>query len=313
MPYRGRFAPSPTGTLHFGSLIAAIGSYLQARVNQGEWWVRIEDIDPPREVAGASDAILTSLEAHGLVWDRLCYQHDRLDHYAMALEKLQQIGQVYPCTCSRREIAASTGQEEGPRVYPGTCRDKTVVTGARYALRIDTRNSTIQFEDGIQGRQSFPLHRISGDFVLRRADGLFSYQLAVAIDDTEQGMTEIVRGYDLIDSTARQMYLHRLLGLSSPAYAHLPVALDPETGRKLSKQTSARPLDDSIAATNVWDVLDFLGQNPPPALRHTDLAELWHWAITNWQLDTVPARPGIEIEPSRLSDVKISHPPAHPL
>ncbi|MCG6935290.1 MAG: tRNA glutamyl-Q(34) synthetase GluQRS [Proteobacteria bacterium] len=308
VPYRGRFAPSPTGPLHFGSLIAAVGSYLQARANDGEWWVRIEDIDPPREVAGASDLILASLEMHGLAWDRLSYQHNRLDQYGAALDALQQTGRLYPCTCSRRDIAASVDSSGGPIIYPGTCRDKTGVVVENHALRIDTRNAMIQFEDRIQGRQSFPLSQESGDFILRRTDGLFSYQLAVAIDDVEQGMTEVVRGCDLIGSTARQMHIHNLLGLASPAYAHLPVAVDPDTGHKLSKQTFARPLDSSMALENIWDVLDFLGQNPPPDLRQANLASLWHWAIAHWQLDAVPTRSGIDVKSKQFYDGQTANP-----
>ena len=306
IPYRGRFAPSPTGPLHFGSLIAAVGSYLQARASQGEWWVRIEDIDPPREAPGASDAILASLEAHGLEWDRLSYQHDHLDCYAAALEKLDETGRLYPCSCSRREIAASAEETDGPLIYPGTCRDKTIGGETRHALRIDTRDAVIVFEDRIQGTQISRLPDQSGDYVLRRADGLYSYQLAVAIDDAEQGMTEVVRGCDLIDSTARQMYLHRLLDLPSPAYAHLPVAVDPDTGRKLSKQTFARPLDDKQATQNVWDVLAFLDQSPPTELRGADLPSLLQWATEHWRLDAVPARSGIDVKPDRYNGVPIS-------
>lgn len=311
VPYRGRFAPSPTGPLHFGSLIAAVGSYLQARAHGGEWWVRIEDIDPPREVAGAGDAILASLEAHGLEWDRLGYQHDRLERYAAALEQLQETGRLYPCTCSRREIAEAAGETGGSLIYPGTCRGKAPGPDNRHALRLDTREAVIRFADRIQGEQTFRLHEQSGDYVLRRADGLYSYQLAVAIDDAEQGMTEVVRGTDLIDSTARQMYLHRLLGYDSPAYAHLPVAVDPATGRKLSKQTFARPLDDNRAARNVWDVLAFLGQAPPADLRQPDLPSVLQWAIDHWRLDVVPARAGIVVEPNHLDGVPTSDPTGH--
>lgn len=310
-PYRGRFAPSPTGPLHFGSLIAAVGSYLQARAHRGEWWVRIEDIDPPREIAGASDAILASLEAHGLAWDRLDYQSDRLEGYAAALEQLRETGRLYPCTCSRREIAEAAGETGGPRIYPGTCRNKTIIPHGRHALRVDTRNAVVRFVDRIQGGQTFRLHEESGDYVLRRADGLYSYQLAVAIDDAEQGMTEVVRGNDLIESTARQMYLHRLLGLASPIYAHLPVAVDPGTGRKLSKQTFARPLEDSRAARNVWDVLAFLGQAPPADLRRSDLPTVLQWGLDHWRLDAIPARAGIAVEPGHLGDLPACGPTGH--
>lgn len=306
-PYRGRFAPSPTGPLHFGSLIAAVGSYLQARAHNGEWWIRIENIDPPREAKGATDSILHSLEAHGMEWDaNVQYQHDRLDRYSEVLDELQLTGRLYACTCSRRQIAEKVDQADGALIYPGTCRDKNRQPDESHALRVDTRNAVIIFEDKIQGVQHFQLQQQSGDYVLRRADGLFSYQLAVAIDDVEQGMTEVVRGCDLLDSTARQVYLHQLLNMTSPAYAHLPVAVDPETGRKLSKQTFARALDNNSAIDNIWNVLVFLGQTPPVELRKADLDSVWQWAISNWRVSNVPQKPEIKLKPNKASDVLIT-------
>jgi glutamyl-Q tRNA(Asp) synthetase len=299
--YRGRFAPSPTGPLHFGSLIAAVGSFLQARAQQGEWWLRIENIDPPREAAGAIDAILYSLEAHGLTWDgEVQYQLHRQERYAAALDEIQQIGRLYACNCSRQQIANATGHTAGPLIYPGTCRHKSPFGHGPHAKRVNTHHSAIQFEDTIQGKQRVDLEKESGDFVLQRSDGLYSYQLAVALDDAEQGMTEVVRGSDLLDSTSRQIFIQQLLGFTPPQYTHLPVAIDSATGQKLSKQTRAPALINSQATQNLWQVLEFLGQQPPPELRQTSVEELWSWAIPHWQLNAVRRCAAIKIERSAI-------------
>jgi len=296
--YRGRFAPSPTGPLHFGSLIAAVGSYLQARSQNGEWWLRIENIDPPREAEGAIDAILYSLETHGLTWDGAeQYQQARQVRYAEALDEIQQSGRLYACSCSRQQIAKAIGHTTGPLIYPGTCRGKSKPQYGPHALRIDTRDSVIQFEDMIQGKQQIDLAKESGDFILRRADGLFSYQLAVALDDAEQGITEVVRGCDLLDSTPRQIFVQQLLGFTPPRYAHLPVAIDPITGHKLSKQTMAPALNDKQAVQNLWQVLEFLGQQPPLTLRDSNVEEFWSWAIPQWQFNMVPRIAAISMAP----------------
>jgi len=296
--YRGRFAPSPTGPLHFGSLIAAVGSFLQARSQNGEWWLRIENIDPPREAEGAIDAILSSLEAHGLTWDgEAQYQQTRQARYAEALEEIQQSGRLYACSCSRQQIAKTTGHTTGPLIYPGTCRGMSKPQYGPHALRVDTRNSVILFEDLIQGNQQIDLVKDSGDFVLRRADGLYSYQLAVALDDVEQGMTEVVRGSDLLDCTPRQIFVQQLLGFTPPQYAHLPIAIDPSTGQKLSKQTMAPALNDKQAVHNLWQVLKFLGQQPPLALRDSNVDEFWSWAIPQWQFNMVPRTAAISVKP----------------
>jgi len=296
--YRGRFAPSPTGPLHFGSLIAAVGSYLQARSQNGEWWLRIENIDPPREAEGAIDAILYSLEAHGLTWDGAeQYQQARQARYAEALDEIQQNGRLYACSCSRQQIAKAIGHTTGPLIYPGTCRGKSKPQHGPHALRVDTRDSVIEFEDMIQGSQQVNLAKENGDFILQRADGLYSYQLAVALDDVEQGITEVVRGCDLLDSTPRQIFVQQLLGFTPPQYAHLPVAIDPITGYKLSKQTMAPALDDKQAVQNLWRALEFLGQQPPLALRDSSVEEFWSWAIPQWQFNTIPHTAGISVEP----------------
>ena len=300
--YRGRFAPSPTGPLHFGSLIAAVGSFLQARSQQGEWWVRVENIDPPREAAGAIDAILYSLEAHGLVWDgEVQYQSTRQDRYAAALDELQRMGRLYACQCSRLQIALATDHRGGPLIYPGTCRSKPPFGRGPYARRVVTEESTIQFEDTIQGKQCINLEMASGDFVLQRRDGLYSYQLAVALDDVEQGMTEVVRGSDLLDSTPRQIFIQQLFGFTPPRYTHLPIAIDPASGEKLSKQNLAPPLQDIQASQNLWLALDFLGQQPPAELHYSSVEEMLGWAMSHWRLDAVPRCAGIKINPTANS------------
>jgi glutamyl-Q tRNA(Asp) synthetase len=287
--YKGRFAPSPTGPLHFGSLIAAVGSYLEARANHGEWLVRMEDLDPPREVPAAADMILKTLEIYGFDWDGpVLYQSQRSAAYEAALETLRLQDQLYPCACTRKEIADSSHQgSEGP-VYPGTCRSGLHKRAAR-AWRVRTDMTTIGFDDSIQGYQSQLLERDIGDFILKRADGLYAYQLAIVVDDAGQGITHVVRGADLLDSTPRQIHLQRLLGLPTPHYAHLPVAVN-DSGKKLSKQTLATPLDLADPAQVLWQALDFLGQSPGAELEHAGLRELWQWARQHWRLDAVPKR-----------------------
>lgn len=243
--YRGRFAPSPTGDLHFGSLVAALASWLRARSRDGVWLVRIEDIDPPREVAGASRRILHTLAGFGLESDEpVLFQHDRGDAYALALDRLRAEGQAFACHCSRRDLA-----ERG--VHRGRCRPGQGSKRAP-AWRMLAADATICFDDAIQGRYCQHLREEVGDFVLRRADGLWAYQLAVVVDDEHQGVTEIVRGADLIESTPRQIALQRALGHAQPGYAHLPALLG-EDGQKLSKQTHAAAVD---------------ADDPLPALRH---------------------------------------------
>jgi len=279
--YRGRFAPSPTGPLHFGSLIAATASYLQARSQQGEWWVRIEDIDPPREVAGASESILRTLESYGFEWDAsVDYQRHRLERYHVALEELKKRDLLYPCACSRKEMA----KYDSP-VYPGTCRTGLPEGRSARAWRIRAE-SHMTLHDAIQGSIEYDLPSQAGDFVLLRADGLIAYQLAVGLDDAEQGMTEVVRGADLLDSTPRQLYLQHVLGLPSPRYAHHPVVVN-AAGEKLSKQTHAPSLDDRHPVPSLWDALTFLGQAPEVALRNASLTEIWDWAITHWGMDRI--------------------------
>ena len=298
-PYRGRFAPSPTGPLHFGSLIAAVGSYLQAKSKGGEWLVRMEDIDPPRELPGAAADIIRTLEAFGLHWDgEVMYQSRRHGVYQAALEKLERLDAVYPCACSRREIAdSSINGVDGP-VYPGTCRKGVAQGRSPRAWRVKVDGRRIEYKDAIQGMLSRDLAVDFGDFVVRRADGFFAYQLAVVVDDAEQGITEIVRGADLIESTPRQIHLQRLLSFATPDYLHLPVALN-EKGEKLSKQTLAAPLDPARPLPALIQVLRFLGQEAPPGLAEGSIEDFWRWAVRNWQAGKVPRVVGIDVADPR--------------
>jgi len=289
MQYIGRFAPSPTGPLHFGSLVAAVASYCDAKVNDGQWLVRMEDLDKPREVKGAAADILRTLEAYGFVWDdEVVYQSQRAEYYENALNSLKDIGLVYPCTCSRKEIAdsATASGIEGA-IYPKTCLKHGLKPNTSEAYRALTIDKNIAFFDEIQGEVSQNLAHDIGDFVLKRADGLFAYQLALVVDDALQSITQIVRGADLLDSTPRQIYLQQLLGFVTPHYAHVPVASN-AAGEKLSKQTLATPISTGIPRHALFDALSFLGQQPPTEIKNATLNELWHWAITNWNLAKVP-------------------------
>ena len=289
-PYRGRFAPSPTGPLHFGSLVAAVGSYLEAKSHNGTWLVRMEDIDPPREMPGAADAILKALEAYGFEWDEpVLYQSQRSEYYEAALAKLRQDGQLYACACTRKEIADSAPQGIDGPVYPGTCRGGLVGGKTPRAWRVRVNESEIVFEDAIQGTIRQILAEDIGDFVLKRADGYYAYQLAVVIDDAAQRISHVVRGADLLDSTPRQIHLQHLLGFPIPGYAHLPVAVN-AAGEKLSKQTFAMPLDIEHPVPALHQALRFLGQDAPAELAAGSLPELWQWATAHWCLANIPSR-----------------------
>jgi glutamyl-Q tRNA(Asp) synthetase len=256
--YVGRFAPSPTGPLHFGSLVAALASWLDARAARGRWLVRMEDLDTPRTQPGAAEDILRSLQSLGLHGDvPVLFQSQRSSVYREALKKIE--GHTYWCGCTRREIAdSSLGlAADGAQIYPGTCRNGLAPGKTPRALRVRVADAAISFTDRVQGRMTQDLAREVGDFVLHRADGQFAYQLAVVVDDAAQGITDVVRGADLLDSTARQIYLQRLLGLPTPRYLHVPVAVN-AAGEKLSKQTGAVPIDPE---KDVRRALAFLGQN----------------------------------------------------
>ncbi len=289
--YRGRFAPSPTGPLHFGSLVAAVGSYLDARANQGEWLVRIEDIDLPRTVPGAADDILRTLEAFGFEWDgEVVFQSRRIDLYHAALVRLQLAGKVYPCSCSRSEIAAASSQTsiDGGLLYPGTCRAGLSEGKAARAWRMRVPDRDFRFVDRIQGAFRQNLEQDVGDFVLLRADGQYAYQLAVVFDDAEQGINAVVRGVDLLDSTVRQMWLQTCLGFATPTYAHLPVVVN-AAGEKLSKQTQAAAVDPAGGVALLSQALKFLGQEAAPAPASLSLQEFWRSAVTAWDIARVPA------------------------
>ncbi|WP_295543873.1 tRNA glutamyl-Q(34) synthetase GluQRS [uncultured Thiohalocapsa sp.] len=288
---RGRFAPSPTGPLHFGSLVAAVGSFADARAAGGAWLVRMEDLDRPRVVPGAADAILRTLDAFGLHWDAsVAFQSRRTDAYAAAIEQLARQGRVYPCGCTRREIAlGALPGAEGP-IYPGTCRHGLPPGRAPRSLRLRAHGPALGFVDRIHGPQRQDVARAVGDFVLRRADGLHAYQLAVVVDDAAQGITDVVRGADLLLSTPRQMRLQACLGLSQPTYAHLPLVLAAD-GRKLSKSQADLPVDAAHplpALLRAWAVL---GQAPPPAAPD-GVSAFWDWALPHWDMGRVPARNG---------------------
>lgn len=295
--YRGRFAPSPTGPLHFGSLVAAVGSYLDAKHHHGTWLVRMEDLDTPRCVPGAAEDILRTLATFGLVSDEpVLYQSQRSAAYEEALQHLKDNGAAYPCCCTRKEIADSALHGIEGYVYAGTCRNSMAHQRATPAWRVrtDLELPPVEFNDELQGRISQNIEKEIGDFVVKRADGLFAYQLAVVVDDAAQGITHVVRGADLLASTARQIYLQHLLGLPTPHYMHLPVAVN-EAGEKLSKQTLAAPADASQPVVTLLRVLEFLRQEPPDGLSNSDVGAVLEWAVRNWQpqrlagIRTIPA------------------------
>ncbi len=284
--YRGRFAPSPTGPLHLGSLIAALASFLDARQHGGTWLVRMEDIDPPREEPGAAQRILNSLEAHGLIADEtVLYQSSRSDAYQSALDTLFADGLLFSCDCTR----ASTGPNGS---CCGRCRERQASVSTPCALRVNVpAEYTVSFPDRLQGLQSEALGKSLSDFVVKRKDGLDAYQLAVVVDDGDQGITHIVRGCDLLDSTPRQILLQELLGYATPRYCHLPV-ITTRDGQKFSKQNHAPPLNDSLATENLRLALRFLQQLEPPAeLQQPD--PLLRYAIEHWSLQQVPAQASV--------------------
>lgn len=279
--YIGRFAPSPTGPLHKGSLVAALASWLDARAHGGQWLLRMEDVDVPRCTKAAADTILHQLEALGLHWDgELAWQSLRTDRYRAALDRLIIRGHAFACACTRRDLEHQPLALDGTRRYPGTCRGRDDVPPRAWRFRVPSGEVT--FDDAVQGPQSLDVAADIGDFVLWRADGYCAYQLAVVVDDAEQGVTDVVRGTDLITSTPRQILLQRALGAAQPRYAHVPLVLAPN-GEKLSKQTLAAPLDPRNAVADLVEALCFLNHPPPDAVagdRHSLLA----WAIAHWHL-----------------------------
>lgn len=293
--YVGRFAPSPTGPLHFGSLVAAVGSYLEARRRAGRWLLRIEDLDPPREEPGAADEILRSLERYGFEWDeQIVYQSSRGDAYEAALAELEGSGVLYACRCSRQLLEQTARRGEHGLIYPGTCARRPIDRHGRHALRVRTHDEPLGFEDALQGQYAQRLRSQIGDFIVKRSDGYYAYQLAIVIDDAIQGVTEVVRGSDLLDSTPRQMHLQQLLGLPTPAYLHLPVAVDAQ-GQKLSKQSLAPPLPLRQPARLLVEALRFLGQTVPGDLERAAPADVWAWCAQGWNPANIPRRQRIEV------------------
>jgi glutamyl-Q tRNA(Asp) synthetase len=281
-------------------LLTAIASYLQARVNGGKWLLRIEDIDPPREQPGATDLIVSALEHYGFEWDeRIVYQSASHDAHHAAVQQLLRNQMAYRCGCSRRDLSAA---ETGPlgTIYPGTCR--TGCTAEEFAIRVRTNNEPLSFPDGLQGGQSQQLESESGDFVILRRDGLIAYQLAVAVDDYEQGITEVVRGIDLLDSTPRQIWLQNLLGYPTPKYVHIPVATFPN-GQKLSKNTGAVGIPLENAGVTLVAALDALGQRPVAGLENAALAEIWDWAQDTWKIDVLAGNTQIRVDASGMASV----------
>lgn len=280
--YIGRFAPSPTGPLHFGSIITAVASYADARAHHGEWLLRVEDVDEPRTVPGSADDILRTLEALGFEWSgEVMYQTRRKEAYATALQQLEKNNLTYRCTCTRSELQALRDNS----IYPGLCAHKRHPENSDHAVRLRVADKPISLVDAVMGPHQQHLKNDVGDFVIRRRDGLFAYQLAVVVDDAYQGITHIVRGADLLDSTPRQIYLQQCLNYTTPDYMHLPLAINSE-GEKLSKQTCAPHI--KTESTVLFDALNFLGQQVPAELEHESCEIIWQWAITNWQHTAIP-------------------------
>lgn len=282
--YRGRFAPSPTGELHFGSLVAAVGSYLQAKSQQGQWLVRIEDVDQTRTVANSARQILQTLEKLGFEWDEsVIYQSHRTEIYHSYLQQLENKHLVYPCDCSRNKLKQEISNKG---IYPGYCREKNSTMTPPYALRCKTGTETVTIHDQIQSQQSVSLQKDCGDFIIKRRDQFIAYHLAVVVDDAEQGITDIIRGADLLSSTPQQIYLQQKLELATPNYGHLPVAMH-HNGRKLSKSHQDLALNTSQPSEVLTQAMVFLGQSPPEYLSQSTLLDFWDWAIQNWDLSQV--------------------------
>jgi glutamyl-Q tRNA(Asp) synthetase len=295
--YVGRFAPSPTGPLHFGSLSAAFASYLDARSAAGEWLVRIEDIDPPREVEGAAPAILRTLQTFGLEWDGpVVYQSSRLEAYREACERLLERKLAFRCSCTRAELRRAAKGTNSAR-YPGTCRQR-VRHARRTAVRVRVGPGVAQFTDRVQAARSFDLEALTGDYLIYRRDGLPAYHLAVVVDDAAQGVTDVVRGCDLLESTGTHVHLQQLLELGRPRYAHMPIVTDGH-GRKLSKQTGACGVDVADPSAVATEVLGYLGYAVPPELLGAPPRELLNWAVSRWDLGrfrlqtAIPQRVGV--------------------
>jgi glutamyl-Q tRNA(Asp) synthetase len=297
MPSTGRFAPTPSGPLHFGSLVAALASYCQAKSGGGRWLLRIEDVDTPRVVAGAETQILAALEAFGFEWDGpLLRQNNRFDIYREYLDRLLADGRCYACECSRRSLREQ-GAASGVlgQIYPGNCRDRGLPP-AGHSLRVNTAGAgRIGFRDRVYGEFAMDLEHEVGDFVVRRADGIYAYHLAVVVDDQQQGVDQVVRGADLLENTCLHLYLQRQLGFSTPAYLHLPLVNNVE-GVKLSKQTGARAIEPRHAPQTLLAALRHLGQAPAEELQEATAQEILAWAIEHWNPASIPSLPASSAE-----------------
>ncbi|MGH8136304.1 MAG: tRNA glutamyl-Q(34) synthetase GluQRS [Steroidobacteraceae bacterium] len=283
----GRFAPTPSGPLHLGSLLAAVGSYLSARRAGGRWLLRIEDLDRNRVIPGIAGQMLRTLDTFGFEWDGIVeFQNNRISYYEQALARLKAARLCYACRCSRSQLAAQALEPGDELVYPGTCRGDPEAIHEPHALRFRTMAlpAEVAFVDRLQGPVSEDCHRKAGDFVIRRRDKFIAYHLAVVVDDQLQGVTEVVRGCDLLSSTPRQILLQRALGYRTPAYAHLPLLLEAD-GRKLAKSRHAVPLDAVRTGPALWDALEWLRQEPPTELAGAAVGEIWAWALPNWHPD----------------------------
>lgn len=297
--YCGRFAPTPSGPLHFGSMIAAIGSYCDARANNGSWHVRIDDIDKPREVPGAADDILQTLARFGLEWDgEPVFQSRHLTSYHTAIHILRSRAHVYACSCSRKEISQADETGVDNPIYSGACRNGLKIGRRARSLRLQIDiDVQADFSDFLQGTISQYLATEVGDFVLYRSGGIFAYHLACAVDDAQQGVTHVVRGADLIESTPRQIHLQRLLGIPTPAYLHLPIALS-GPGQKFSKQTGATRVDDCRPGEIIHSALKFLQQRPPAELMQAPARTAIEWGVAHWRRENLPRTRAIEIKPT---------------
>ncbi|WP_375751268.1 tRNA glutamyl-Q(34) synthetase GluQRS [Vibrio sp. HN007] len=278
----GRFAPSPSGPLHFGSLIAALGSYFSAKSKGGDWLVRMEDIDPPREMEGAAELILKALETYHLFWDgEVLYQSHRHNAYQQQIDQWLQTGQAYYCQCTRRQIKESGG------FYAGTCRNKGLSDPDNCSVRIKIEKPILTFDDIKHGQMSIPSGLAAEDFIIKRRDGLFAYNLAVVLDDIYQGVTEVVRGADLIEPTGRQISLYNILEQEPVHYLHLPLAMD-SNGNKLSKQNHATAIDLKEPAPTLIRAMAFLGFQMPADVQSAEISEIINWGVKNWSLRQLP-------------------------
>ncbi len=295
--YRGRFAPSPTGPLHLGSLYTALAGFLQAKSRGGEWLLRIDDADTPRVVPGAIDGIMRTLERFSLNWDGpVVYQSLEVEAYRQALEQLDAGGWLYPCTCSRKYLATLPHSARERTHYPGICRDARHDRRQPHALRIITGGGAIRVDDQLQGSSDWALDLEFGDFIVFRRDQIVSYHLATVIDDWRSGVTEVLRGIDLLESTPLQIYLQNLLGLPTPQYLHIPVIVNRQ-GAKLSKQNLAVPIEENNSSLTLFTLLQLLRQDPPSELKNAEVREILAWAISAWEPSRLTGTSVVEPEP----------------